>query len=115
MTTRVVGEDIVARMRSREIVRPFIARIGPLVDRAVLIEALVKRDPAGGPELRREAEVLAEEARADLRRLEAQLEGLPATVLAQSRIVDTRKALLAVAERLDALAGAGADGQPAPR
>ena len=98
---RSLDRETISRIAARTIVVPYVTKIGPLVDRAVFLETIASHRPERHPDLRREAAMLADGAREDLRHFNLQVEGVPVLVAEQPSIEDTRRALVAVVERFE--------------
>jgi hypothetical protein len=98
---RKLGDEVTSRIKARTVVVPFVAKIGPMVGRAVFLETVAARTLGGRPDLRREAAMLADEAREDLNHLDQQLSAMSEKVAVSTRVTDTRRALLAVVDRFE--------------
>ena len=99
--TRNLDRGTANRIQARAFALPFLEKIGPLVKRAVFLETIGSCGHDRRPGLVREADLLANEAREDLRHLDRQLAALPAEITGHSHIVDARKALVAVVDRFE--------------
>jgi hypothetical protein len=101
MPKRSLGDEVASRVKARAIVVPFVAKISPMVDRAIFLETVASRRRGRRPDLRHEAEVLAKEAREDLYHLDKELALLPEKVSGNSRLADLRRALVGVLHRFE--------------
>jgi hypothetical protein len=93
--------ETINRMAARKFVVPLVAKIGPLVDRAIFLETVASRRNTCHPQLRREAALLADEARVDLANLDLQLAAMKEGITAHAHVVDARRALIAVVDRFE--------------
>lgn len=98
---RTTGTETLNRVTAGAIIRPYLVRIRPLVDRAVFIESALVRNRRIEPQLLAEAAELAEAARTNLQELDQTLDTVRPEVKAHSRVTDTRRALVAVLKRLE--------------